>query len=47
MTKDEIVGWHHQLDAHGLSKLQDLVMEGKPGMLPLGCKEYDMTERVN
>ena len=27
MTKDEVVGWHHQLSAHGLSKLWWLVMD--------------------
>ena len=27
MTKDELVGCHHRLDGHGLSKLQKLVMD--------------------
>ena len=27
MTKDEMVGSHHQLDGHELSKLQELVMD--------------------
>ena len=27
MTEDEMVGWHHRLDEHELSKLQDLVMD--------------------
>ena len=27
MTEDEIVGWHHRLDSHGLGELQELVME--------------------
>ena len=26
-TKDEMVGWHHQLDGHELSKLQELVID--------------------
>ena len=26
-TKDEMVGWHHRLDGHELSKLQELVMD--------------------
>ena len=26
-TEDEMVGWHHQLDGHGLSRLQVLVMD--------------------
>ena len=27
MTEDEIVGWHHQLNGHELSKLPELVMD--------------------
>ena len=27
MTEDEMVGWNHRLDGHGLSKLQELVMD--------------------
>ena len=27
MTEDEMAGWHHRLDAHGLGKLQELVMD--------------------
>ena len=27
MTEDEIAGWHHQLDGHGLGKLWELVMD--------------------
>ena len=26
MTEDEIVGWHHQLNRHGLGGLWELVM---------------------
>ena len=26
-TEDEMVGWHHQLNGHELSKLQELVMD--------------------
>ena len=25
MTEDELVGWHHTLNGHGLSKLQEIV----------------------
>ena len=25
MTKDEIVGWHHQLNAHEMNKLWEMV----------------------
>ena len=27
MTEDEMVGWNHRLDGHGLNKLQELVMD--------------------
>ena len=27
MTEDEMVRWHHRLNGHGLSKLQELVMD--------------------
>ena len=27
MTEAEMVGWHHWLDGHVLSKLQELVMD--------------------
>ena len=27
MTEDEMAGWHHRLNAHDLSKLQELVMD--------------------
>ena len=26
-TEDEMAGWHHQLNGHGLSELQELVMD--------------------
>ena len=26
MTKDEMAGWHHRLDAHDLGELRELVM---------------------
>ena len=26
-TEDEMIGWHHRLDAHELSKLQELVKD--------------------
>ena len=32
-TEDNMVGWHYQLDGHELSKLQLLMMEGKPVVL--------------
>ena len=27
MRRDEMVGWHHRLDGHNLSKLLELVMD--------------------
>ena len=27
MTEDEMVGWHHRIYGHELSKLQELVMD--------------------
>ena len=27
MTEDEMVGWHHRLNGHDLSKLRELVMD--------------------
>ena len=27
MTEDEMPGWHHRLNGHELSKLQELVMD--------------------
>ena len=27
MTEDEMVGWHHQLNGHELTKLQELEMD--------------------
>ena len=29
MTEDEMVGWHHRLDGHELSKLQALVIDSE------------------
>ena len=48
-TEDEMVGWHHWLDGHELE--QDLGVGDGQGSLacysPWGCKEMDMTERLN
>ena len=46
MTEDEMVGWHHQIDGHGLQTLG--VGDGQGGLVccsPWGHKELDMTER--
>ena len=33
MTDDEMAGWHHDLTDMSLSKLQELVLAGRPGVL--------------
>ena len=49
MTEDEMVGWHHQLNEHEFKQtLGD--SEGQGSLVccsPWGCKESDMTERLN
>ena len=27
MTEDEMIGWHHLLDGHGLCELREMVMD--------------------
>ena len=46
MTEDEIVGQHHQLDAHEFEQTLG-VGDGQGDLAcynPLGCKESDTTE---
>ena len=46
-TEDELAGWHHWLDEHDLSTG---VGDGQGGLVccdSWGCKESDMTERLN
>ena len=49
MTKDEMVGWHHQLNGHEFEQaLGD--GDGQGSLVccsPWCCKELDMTERLN
>ena len=46
MTKDEMVGWYHQLNGHEFEQ----VLRGGEGLgslagcSPLVCKQLDMTE---
>ena len=48
MTKDELVGCHHQLDGHELSKLQELVMDRESWCAAVkGVSELDTTEQLN
>ena len=47
--EDEMVGWHHQLDGHEFEKAPG-VGDGQGNMAycsSRGCKELDMTERLN
>ena len=49
MTEDEMVGWHHQLNGHEFEQALG-VGAGQGGLAccsPWGCKESDMTERLN
>ena len=49
MTEDEMAGWHHQLDGHEFGWIPG-VGDGQGGLVccsPWGCKELDMTERLN
>ena len=49
MTEDETVGWHYWLDGHGFGWTLG-VSDGQGGLAccgSWGCKESDMTERLN
>ena len=48
-TENEMVGWYHWLDGHEFEQAWG-VGEGQGGLVccsPWGCKESDMTERLN
>ena len=49
MTENEMVEWHHRLDAHEFE--QSLGLDNGQGSLaccsPWGHKELDMTEQLN
>ena len=49
VTKDELVGWHHQLDGHEFEQAPG-VGDGQGSLVcfsPWGHKESDMTEQLN
>ena len=49
MTKDEMIGWHHQLNGHKFDHTPG-DSEGQGSLAccsPWGCKESDMTEQLN
>ena len=49
MIEDEMVGWHHQLDGQEFEQALG-VGDGQEGLVccdSWGCKESDMTERLN
>ena len=49
MTEDEMVGWHHRLNGHEFEETPG-VGDGQGGLVccgSWGCKESDMTERLN
>ena len=49
MTEDETVGWHHRFDGREFEQALG-VGDGQGSLAccsPRGCKESDMTERMN
>ena len=49
MTEDEMVGWHHRLNGYEFKQVLG-VGDGQGGLeccSSWGCKESDMTERLN
>ena len=53
MTEDEMVGWHHRLEGHGLGGLQELVMDREAwhaavhGVAKSWTRLSDCTELIN
>ena len=45
-TQDEMVEWHHWLNAHEFEQVLG-VGDGQGSCSPWGCKESDMTEQLN
>ena len=49
MTEDEMVRWHHQLNEYEFEQAPGVGdrQESLACCNPWGCKELDMTERLN
>ena len=49
MTEDEMVEWHHRLDGHEFEQAPGAgdTQEGLVCCSSWGCKELDLTERLN
>ena len=49
MTEDKMVGWHHRLDGHEFEQAPGIGDEQESLVCcsSWGCKELDMTERLN
>ena len=46
-TEDEMVRWHHRLNGHGFGRTPEVGQGGLACCGSWGCKESDMTERLN
>ena len=49
MTEDQMVGWHHRLNGHGLGELQSWWWTGRPGVLQFMVSQrvgHDWTEQI-